>query len=221
MGGKAPKQKVSSSETDQSNAAVSKWNERVTGGYLGLEKDGVADSKRDHTGFIVGRSSADLAQEEAKGLRGVNAAGGKQRDFNKFGTDVASSLATGATDAAKAGQTLRDTRMVGSMKVGQDVSLTAGSGLRTAAIVGNTNASAKLQNSVLKSNAKFSAITEAAGGAMTGATLRADGFRLTNKGLQKTNEVGLLGKGLGKDDLEASLKQKSNTLGWTAIGSQL
>jgi hypothetical protein len=224
MGGDGPeKQKASAQEVEQATNAAARWNERIDDGYLALEGEAIADARTDHSGVIGARSSADIAQQEAAGLRQAVSAGGSNRDVAELGNTVASAESTRKVDVAQQAQTLKDSRMLEVAKVGQDVAATTASGLRKSAILGSSRASNEVQNKVLTDNAKFNAKLSAASGMANGLALRNEGFRLNTEGMQRTNETGLRGASLGLQgkDLTEHLAKKGNNVGYSqlAMGS--
>ena len=224
MGGDEPeKQGPSAQEKSQAKNAASRWNERIDDGYLRLEKQAVADARTDHSGVIGARSSADLAQQEAQGLRQAVAAGGSSGDISEFGNAVAAADSTREVDVAQQAQNLQDARMLDVAKVGQNVAGNAESGLRAASVLGASRASNELQNKVLEDNAKFSAKLSAASGFANGLGLRDQGYRLNTSGMQRTNEKGLRGASLGLQgqELEDHLAKPGNSSSYTqlALGS--
>lgn len=218
MSGDAPEQKPSQAEVTQARNAANRWNERVNEGYLELEKQALADSQVDHSQYIGGRASADLAAQEQQGLRALVGAGGQANDLLSLGNTVAEAETTQDVDTASQATQLRDARMVEMGKVGQDVAANAESGLRSAAHLGASRANNKLNNKILTDNAKFAAVMSAASGAANGAAMRADGFRLTKSGMQKTHEGWSNGSKIQfADDAarQAHFDKPGNSLGWT------
>lgn len=187
-GSSAPKQKISETEKTQARFAVNKHNERIQDGFADLELRMVQDAvNRDYEGFLGGRSSADVAKAETQAYEAKTATPGAMslRDFRSTGDSVAAGLRQSQVDAATTNETLRDQSRVAMAKLGGDISDTTSGSLAEAARRGGSTAAQKVQNDILKSNARTEAVMTAAKGALSGATLRADGYRLKGGKLTK------------------------------------
>ena len=216
-GSKTPKQKISAKERMQAKQATAKWNERIDDGYIQLEKDGIREASADHSGVIGGRASADVAIAERAGLRQAVRAGASNRDVTSFGNTIAGAETTRRVDTDNQALSMKDSRRLGMAKVGQDVAQTSSSGLREAAQLGSLRAQTEVENRILKDNAKFGAMMDIAGGAASGAALRAEGFRMNKSGLQRTHGSGLRGKPLADPDLT----KKGNNMSWSQLAGGL
>lgn len=220
-GGKTPEQKISPEEIQYAQTAAARWNERIDDGFLEVEQQAVADAGMDHFNFIAGRNSAEMARAERVGYDQLRKGGGTANDLRDFGNTITAASTMSDVDSATRSQSLRDSRRLNVAKVGQDVALTASSGLANAAQQGNERALTTVQNKIAEGNAKVNAISDAVGGAVTGATLRADGYRLTKEGMQRTHNPGLRGTPLSEETLNSEDYQKkaSNRIGWTSLMS--
>jgi len=189
MGGSStPKQKTSQSEIAQAQQAIAKHNERIDDGFAALEARMVDEARsEDFSNFLGGRSSADVAATEKDAYQAKTATPGAMslRDFSSTGDAVASGVRQSEVDAVVSNESLRDTNRLGAAKVGQDVSELTAASLKSAARRGSDTAAQKVQNDILKSNARTQAVLTVANGALQGATLRADGYRFSKGGLQK------------------------------------
>lgn len=224
MGGSTPKQRPSAQEVEQARAAAQRWNERIDDGYLQLEREGVADAYNDHSGYIGGRASADLAKEESKGVQQTAALGGI-RDMQALGRTTTAAEATQEVDAAQTAQRYRDNRMIEMGKVGQDVAATGAAGLRNSAALGHERAAGKLQAKILEDNSRFAAGMQAASGLANGMAMRAEGFRVGKDGLRRTHEKGLFGakplsESMSAEEYEAHQNKAGNRVGWLGVLAQ-
>tara|TARA_B110000116_G_scaffold127809_1_gene110799 strand:+ start:7666 stop:8340 length:675 start_codon:yes stop_codon:yes gene_type:complete len=211
-GGDAPEQEESKAERAQAESAVASWNERFDDGYVDLEKQAITDAGVDHASYLGGRASADIAEAE----RGAYAAnlrdGATGFELQRTGNAVSDSITAANVSTEAEAQNLRTNALVTTAKTGRNVATTASQGLRSAATLGASRATNKVQNDILVSNAEASAKGAALQGAITGAGLRQEGYRFGKGGIEKSHEPGLMkNKALSSED---KLKNKDKTIGW-------
>ena len=213
MGGDdAPKQEESKEERAQAEAAVASWNERFDDGYADLERQAITDAGMDHSNYLGGRASADVAQAESQAYAANLRDGVSAPEMQRTGNAISEAVTAANVASESEAQNLQTNALIQTAKTGRDVATTASNGLRTAATLGASRATNKVQNDILVSNAEADAKFKAAQGAITGAGMRAEGYRLGKGGIEKTHK-GFGPEKLGKAEA-AALAEKEPSMGW-------
>ena len=183
----AKKIEVSEATKSEARLAAARHNERIDDGYIGLEQKAIADSGRDHSGYIKGRGSAGLAQSETDAVKAsVRSKGAGLRELSRTGDAIAAGVNAVDVSSAQTARNLNDEKSLAVAKTGQDIADSAASGLRAGSTLSTRTAIQKLNNDILVSDARSAAMGEAAGAVVNGATMRADGYRLGKDGLSRT-----------------------------------
>lgn len=173
-----PKQKETAAEATAAKNAQARWSERMSDGYVDLEKRQIADSGRDMTTVIHGRSNADLARAE----RVANAAARPDAaDIDAVGETVGQALTDSAVDSSRAGIQYKDSKRMNTVRIGNDMAVSTTNTLGDLAVMANRRATEKLQNKIAISNSKMQAGMQAVGGAIQGHTLKKEGYGFSFK----------------------------------------
>lgn len=183
MGG-GSKGKVRESEESiiQAERGARRHNERMLDGYTDLEAAAIADSKRDRSGVLGARGSADLAAVERAGYRqlAANPRGLSTVDFHALGDSINASSTAVRDIATQQAQAFQDGQKLGAVHSGADIAKRADHSLNNLSKNAMSMAFTKAQNEILRSNARFSAALSAAEGAAVGTARRLDKGRQAN-----------------------------------------
>jgi hypothetical protein len=180
-GGDAPKVKETPAEKIAASKASARWNERQQDGYLDLEVAQVADSERDYREFFAGRTSADIAKKELEANKGLGTA--TVQKLGDLSDTVREASAVGKTDAAIQAQAIKDNRRVASSKLGSDIAGAALQGFDTTAAMAGQRAVDKVQNKIIKNNARNQMVMDLASAAATGYGMKKAGYSVGKKGI--------------------------------------
>lgn len=180
-GGSAPKVKETPAEKIAAIQASSRWNERKNDGYLDLELAQVADSERDYREFFGGRTSADIAKTELEANRSMGTP--TTQRLGELSDTVREASAVGKTDAAFQAESLKDNRRLNSVKLGSDIAGAALQGFDSTAALAGRRAVDKVQNSIIKNNARNQMVMDLAGAAVQGRAMRNQGYSFGKSGL--------------------------------------
>ncbi len=171
--GSAPAQKETAQEQIAAKNASARWSERINDGYLDLEKRQIADSTRDMTSVIHGRSNADVARAERVAYETATP---DAASLDSVGNTVGEALGASAVDSSRAGLKYSDAKRMNTVRIGNNMAATTTSTLGDIATQANRTASEKLQNKILVNNAKMQAGMKALGGAIEGYNLKQAGY---------------------------------------------
>lgn len=214
--GGAPQQEETQAEKTAAQNASQRWSERINDGYLDLEKRQIADSTRDMTGVIHGRSNADVAHAEKVAYA---TALPDESSMNQVGNTVGKALASSAVDSSRAGQKNTDAKRLNTVRIGNNMAATTSSTLGDLATQANRNATEKLQNQILVNNSKVQAVMQAVGGAVQGYSMKNAGYNFSFKDGLTRDKSKIPGYNAETDPESFQDKQKFSAM--QLVGSKL
>lgn len=160
-GGGPEEQKPSEAEKFQAQVAAKRMEEWETDGYKQLELDGITRAKDDLAGLMQRRATADLnsAISDSSADLGLMAGQGTlaegQADLDR---SYASGLTRAHMEAKTDAEKMKDSKMLGMAKVGQNVALVSDRSASAAASRGVEKQKQELRNKQIRDRARTQAL---------------------------------------------------------------